>query len=283
MAEPDVDVLMITYNRAAYTAKSLQALLDTDYDNMRVWLWHNGNHEETLETVKSFLSHPKIHEFHHSPENVKLNKPTNWLWRNAKGSFVGKVDDDCRVSPEWMKVYVDFHQIEPTLGAIASWHFQESDFDMSLAKPKLAEYPGGHQLLRNCWINGSGYIMKHDCINDMGYLGEGQSFSNYCLRAYQKGWLFGWRYPLVLVDHMDEPSSEHTLLKSDADIKQWLPLSAYNNGVKTIEQWNAQLRKSARTIQTASLDIRHHFGWQTRLVHAKFRVLRLFGIRRLWL
>jgi glycosyltransferase involved in cell wall biosynthesis len=64
---------------------------------MRVWVWHNGTDEETLEIVQSFRDHPSFFKFHHSIENKKLNEPTNWLWTHAKGDFLSKVDDDCQM------------------------------------------------------------------------------------------------------------------------------------------------------------------------------------------
>ena len=90
-----IDILMITYNRPEYTGLSLERLLATCDESMRVWVWHNGTDEETLEIVQSFRDHPSFFKFHHSIENKKLNEPTNWLWTHAKGDFLSKVDDDC--------------------------------------------------------------------------------------------------------------------------------------------------------------------------------------------
>ena len=42
-----------------------------------------------------------------------------------------------------------------------------------------------------------------------------------------------------------------------------MPLSAAANGVTTVDQWTAQLRRSAVLLQSASLDLRHYGGWRT--------------------
>src|SRR5690606_28589268 len=57
------DILMITYRSAGYLHLSLPRLLETLGERDRVWLWHNGDDEATLEDRKSTRlnsSHVKI-------------------------------------------------------------------------------------------------------------------------------------------------------------------------------------------------------------------------------
>ena len=67
-----VDVLMVTYNRPTYTRLSLEHLLDSCDASMRVWVWHNGNDQDTLDVVASMRGHARFHEFHHCPENRRI-------------------------------------------------------------------------------------------------------------------------------------------------------------------------------------------------------------------
>ena len=90
---------------------------------MRVWIWHNGEHEETLALVRGFLSHPRVFQFHHSPDNKGLNEPTKWLWRRAEGDYLSKVDDDCMVPRGWPRILRQAHEDVPEFGVIACWHF----------------------------------------------------------------------------------------------------------------------------------------------------------------
>jgi len=57
----DIDILMIAHNRAVYTETALGRLLDTCDRNMRVWLWLNGDNQDTLSVVKCFLNHPRLY------------------------------------------------------------------------------------------------------------------------------------------------------------------------------------------------------------------------------
>ncbi len=92
-AKCKVDILMITHNRPDYTRLALRRLLDSCDETMRVWLWHNGDHAPTLEAVRGFAEHPRVHRFHVSPANKKLREPTNWVLAEGDGEYFAKVDD----------------------------------------------------------------------------------------------------------------------------------------------------------------------------------------------
>lgn len=265
MSDTSIDILMITYNRPEYTRLSLQRLLRTCDDSMRVWVWHNGTDEETLETVRSLEDHPRFHQFHHSPENVKLDRPTNWLWENSVGAYVAKVDDDCLVPEGWAGSLRSAHESTPELGVVACWHFCAEDYDPELSKPKVRKLNSDHALLLNCWVGGSGYLMKRRCIEENGLLNRRRNWTRYCIELSTCGWVNGWHLPLLCQEHMDDPRSANTLLKSDADLHQHLPLSAARTGATSLADWQAQLEESARFVQRASPDPRAHIGWRRRL------------------
>lgn len=251
-SENGVDILMITYNRPEYTRLSLQRLLETCGETVRVWLWHNGTHEETLEVVNKYSVHPSVHRFHHSVENVRLTEPTNWLFKESKGKYLSKVDDDCLVPHGWIEKLTAVHEANTDLGVIGCWRFQPEDFDPKLANRKIRELNGGSKILLNCWVEGSGYLMKRACIEQAGTLDQGASFPSYCIKLAQAGWTNGWYVPFLYQEHMDDPRAENSLLKSDADIEKYMPLSAQKFGARTLDDWDAQLRRSARTVQLSS-------------------------------
>jgi hypothetical protein len=73
---------------------------------------------------------------------------------------------------------------------------------------------------------------------------------------------------------MDDPRAPHTLLHTDADLREHLPISAQRTGVSTLADWDRQLRRSARFVQGASLDLEDHFGLFAR-IRSKVHFLRL--------
>jgi GT2 family glycosyltransferase len=261
----DADVLMVTYNRPEYTRRSLGRLLETADERTRVWIWHNGDDRETLEVVRSFSNHPRVHRVHHSTENVKLHPPTNWLFTEAEGTYVSKVDDDCLMPDGWIETLRRAHEDEARFGVLGCWRFQDEDFRPRLAARKIREHAGGHRVLVNCWIEGSGYLMKRACIDAEGVLRDGESFTEYCIRLALAGWINGWYYPFLRQDHMDDPRSPNSLLKTQGDFIRFGPLSAVQFGAGTLNGWTDALRRDALYVQRASVNPRSLVGWRGRL------------------
>jgi len=257
-----IDILMITHDRPYYTRLALERLLETCDDNMRVWLWHNGEHEETLALVRSFRVHPNVYRFHHSKENKKLNEPTNWLWSESDATYVSKVDDDCLVPAEWTRTLVRAHEDVPEFGVLGCWRFREEDFFPELAQKKIREFAGGHRILQNNWIEGSGYLMKRACVDSLGLLDRDESFPQRCGRLAGAGWVHGWYFPFLYQEHMDDPRSPYCALKADEDLRRQMPLTAETFAITTLEDRVEQIRASARSCQTSSIHPRAHVGWR---------------------
>lgn len=261
-----IDVLMVTHNRPDYTRQSLQSLLESCDDATRVWVWHNGDDAETLEVIGSMRDHERFHRFHHSRENVLTRAPTNWLFEESDGDLLSLVNDDCVVSGGWAHTLRAAHRDVPDFGVVACWHFREEDFNPELAGRKVREFPGGRRLLVNPWVQGSGIMVKRCCVDCLGLLEPHESgFTGYCLRVAAAGWINGWLLPLVPIDHMDDPRSSRSMLRSDADLSAHLPRSARYRNVETIDQWIGHLRTSARVVQQAPTDPRLYFGLRKKI------------------
>ena len=282
MSGPDIDILMITFNRPEYTRLSLERLLATCDEDMRVWVWQNGSDERTLDVVRSLVDHPRVYEFHHSRDNQKLREPTNWLWSHAKGDFLCKVDDDCLMPDSWARVLRQAHADVPQFGVIGCWRFLEQDFVPELAHKKIRSFAGGHKIMQNCWVEGSGYLMKSACLQTNGLLKPDESFPRYCIRLSLAGWINGWYYPFLYQEHMDDPRAAHSCLRTDEDLQRWMPLSAKYNGVTRLDEWQAQLERSAYFLQSAPVDPRYYVGWRKKLRRGRKYIERLFGVERQW-
>jgi glycosyltransferase involved in cell wall biosynthesis len=265
-----IDVLMITYRRPEYVRRTLPHLLEHADDAMRVWLWHNGDDDETLDVVRKHADHPRVHRFHHSEQNVGLREPTNWLWSESDGAFVSKVDDDCLLEPGWARRLEAVLDANPHIGVLGSWRFQDEDFVPELAYRKMGTFNGA-QVLQNFWVQGSGYLLRRRCIDEHGVLAPDQSFPAYCQALALAGWTNGWLYPFVREDHMDDPRSPNSLLRSDEDLLDELPLSAKRTGVRSLAEWAAQQQRSARIVQMASIDRSEYQGWRKAVRNARRR------------
>jgi hypothetical protein len=115
-----------------------------------------------------------------------------------------------------------------------------------------------------------------------GPLREDESFTGYCIRLARAGAVNGFYYPFVPEDHMDDPRSPNTIIHSDEDLRDRMPLSAKANGVTTVAQWTAQLQQSALVLQTASLDPRSYAGWRRKARSLRKRFQRARGRPAQW-
>lgn len=276
------DIVMITYKSAGYLHLSLPRLLETCGPDDRVWLWHNGDDEATIEALRPYRDDPRVFRYHHSRENVRLRPPTTWLWTESEARFVSKVDDDCLVAPGWIDAFTAAHDANPDFGVIGSWRHPDEDFRPELARRKIQTFRDGHQLMRNLWVQGSGYLMPRSFVDRIGVLGETESFTGYCMRVARAGGVNGYFFPFVPEDHMDDPRSPHTLVRTDAELAARMPLSAQANGVRTVDAWLDQLRQSAYVLQTASLNPNAYRGWRRKAKAARNRVKRLVGRPATW-
>lgn len=143
------------------------------------------------------------------------------------------------------------------------------------AGTKIQAYQEGTQaILRNCWVEGSGYLMKRRYVEEIGTLGPAQSFTDYCIKLALRGRINGWYYPFIRQEHMDDPRAAHTMLKCDADLERYMPLSAATFGIHSLAEWKQALRNDARIVQAASLDPRTHLGWRRRIKRVIRKVIR---------
>lgn len=262
---------MITYNRAAYTELSLKALLDSCDEHMRVWVWHNGTDAATRAVVQKYSRHPRFHHLHVSDENKKLREPTNWFWSSSNARYLTKVDDDCILETGWGARLRQAHEDNPELGMVGCWRFPDEDFVPELANKKIVDIAGGHQLMRNCWVQGSGYVMKREVVDQLGLLREGESFPAYGIRAAVAGWKNGWYYPFVREEHMDDPRCPYCLAQKEDTFGATAPLTALSNGVTNTAEWIAHERYMARTVQAADPDPRAWIGWRRIWHNLQFR------------
>ncbi|WKZ33960.1 MAG: glycosyltransferase [Thermodesulfobacteriota bacterium] len=270
-----IRVLMITHNRPDYTKLSLSRLTETLPSHAKAVVWDNASSEENLRVLRGFEEHPAIEKIIYNKTNDRLRGPTNWFWRNhADADLLGKIDDDCLMPARWVEKLEKAHRDIPDAGIIGCWRFLPEDFNVSKATRKIHSF-GPHMILRNCWIEGSGYLMKRKLVEEIGTLRPKETFTTWCLRAAARGYVIGWYYPFLYQEHMDDPRAEHSGIKTDEDLRRLLPLSARQYGVRTREEWVKRLKGTAQRLQEYSLDPYDFIGLRSKLKRKLYRMLGL--------
>lgn len=209
-----VAIVLPTHNRLEYTKKTVERLLSDKDEQFELYLWDNASTDETAKFLKS-LRDERIVDVYISKANEGQVGAMNWAWKRSKAELVGKLDNDCLVTPGWTKIFAEAHRDIEKLGALACWHFFEKDFDGQRAEHKIQRF-GEHQIFRHPWVCGSGFIMKKSTYEQMGDWPSGANVgtTGYFLKMAMAGFVNGWYYPLVYQEHMDDPLSQYCHIKN---------------------------------------------------------------------
>lgn len=195
-----LDILMITHNRLEYLMKALPAVLAQDYKEWRLKIWDNGSDQKTVDWLKSLRSN-KI-TIYFNKTNDSLASVTSRIFLNSDAEFVGKVDSDTIVPPNWAHRLIVAHE-RYHFGFIGGFHFRPDDL---VGRNPNIEALGGSYIWRKSHIGGCSFIIRR--ADFKGYTGEGvMGLTEYQIEmGLPNGYL--WE-PVLWVDHMEDPRSPH--------------------------------------------------------------------------
>lgn len=257
-----IDLIFLAYNRLDYTKIALPLLLADPTEEFSLTIWDNCSTDGTKEYLSS-VNDARIVRKVFSEENVGLRGAVNDLFNKSSAELVGIIPNDFLVTPGWTRPLTQAHADVPEFGMIGCWHFFPEDFDYERAKHKIQKF-GQHQVLLHPWTGGGAGLVKLKTVRECGLL-ESNGTTNYWIRMALRGYINGFYFPLIYVEHMDDPRSPNTLLNSDDDLKRYLPLTAKNFGVNSLDEWVQWLRHDALFIQTASANPKQYIGWRAKL------------------
>jgi len=96
--------------------------------------------------------------------------------------------------------------------------------------------------------------MKGKIVKEQGLLRENETFTDYCIRAAQNGYVNGWYFPFLFQEHMDDPRALNTGIKTEDDFNRLIPLTAKNFGVHSVADWTEWMKNDAKQLQIFSYD-----------------------------
>jgi GT2 family glycosyltransferase len=180
-------------------------VLSDPAEEFRLTIWDNGSTDGTVEYLRNEVNDPRVTDIILSKTNVGQTCAVNEIWGRSKADLLGKLDNDCIVSPGWTRMLAQAHEDINNLGVIACWHFPIDDFDESSVRKagKIQKF-GKHQILRHPWTCGTGLLIKRNTFKKFGPMLVGGATTKYWLRIALAGYVNGYYYPFVFQEHMDE-------------------------------------------------------------------------------
>lgn len=191
---------MITHNRLEYLKKALPAVLNQTVKDFRLIIWDNASDSEVVDWLYKTI--PSGIEMFFSDKNESLAFVTSHVFLNSNSEFVGKVDSDTIVPPDWLERLIAAHQ-KYHFGFIGGFHFRPED--LAGIEPNIEDY-NGVKIWRKHHIGGCSFLIRMEDFR--GYKGDGvMGLSEY---QAEMGFVNGYLWdPPLWVDHMEHPKSLH--------------------------------------------------------------------------
>lgn len=215
---PSVAIIYFTFDRLAYTKKSLKALLRNTRYPFELHIVDNGSGDGTPEYLRAMRDkHPDIiKSLTLNHENRGLAAPTNEFWQNTDTDLVGKVDNDTLVPEGWLTRLARAHMRTDRIGTLGAFHFMPEDVESALLEKRRLEIDGV-ELMPDTHISGCCYLMKRRVQRETGLITVYPNrrilgFPEYQERIRRAGYVNGYLLPLLFVESMDDPRSKHCLL-----------------------------------------------------------------------
>jgi glycosyltransferase involved in cell wall biosynthesis len=271
-----IGLVFITYNRLAYTKLALPALLGDLTEEFSLTIWDNASTDGTQEFLSS-VGDPRIVEKVFSKENMGLRGAINHLFSNSSADLVGIVPNDLLVTPGWTRSLARAHADVPEFGLIGCWHLGKEYFDESRAKHKIQKF-GDHRVLRHPWTGGAGGLVKLKAARECGML-QSSSTPGYWRQMALKGYVNGFYFPLIHVEHMDDPWSKHYAYSQR--FQEWLETSvtAKYQGIRTFDDAKAWHQVVVSNILDDPWDVKYYVGWCSKLRRLKSKVAQLCSLK----
>jgi len=213
-----IDLVFISHNRLAYTQKALSTILCDKEEQFNLYIWDNASTDGTKEFLRDSVKDPRIKGLILSKTNVGQTEAVNEIWGASKAELLGKLDNDCMVTPGWTRTLAQAHAEIPRLGVVACWHYFSADFDDRRASHKIQRF-ANHSIVRHPWTCGTGFLIKRETFEDLGPM-RGGATTRYWIEMAKRGYINGFYYPLILQEHMDDPMSEHSNLKDEESYQE---------------------------------------------------------------
>jgi len=275
-----IDLAFITYNRLQYTKLALRSILDNRKDDFSLTIWDNASTDGTAEYLDNEVSDGRIADIILSEENVGQAAAVNTVWGRSDADLLGKLDNDCLMTPGWVGKLAQAHEDIADLGVIACWHYPVDEFEERAARKagKIQTF-GRHQILRHPWTCGTGLLLKRETYRRFGPM-QGRATTSYWLRMAAAGYVNGYYYPLIPQEHMDDPRSQHCLVKDDESLRKYRDVTVVLKS-QNIKNMKARWKRRARILRNLNRgpwQVKHYTGWRGKVRNARDKVNRILGL-----
>jgi len=274
-----IDLVFITYNRLEYTKLALASVLVEPTEEFSLTIWDNASTDGTVEYLKNEVNDPRIVDMIFSKANVGQVTAVNEVWGRSEADLLGKLDNDCLVTPGWTRILAKAHEDIEKLGAVACWHYPLEEFDEKAVRKmgKIQSF-GKHQIFRHPWVCGTGVLIKRDTFEKLGPM-KGKTPWEYWLKMARAGYINGFYYPFVYQEHMDDPGSAHCMLTDDESIRRFRDTTVVlrKHNINNMQDRWKRREIVLKNLNSDPWEAKYYIGWRGKIRALKGKCRRLVG------
>lgn len=170
---PVVTVIIPTYNRAKWLQQALRSVLQQTYDNFEIIVVDDGSTDNTKDVLAD-LKNPAVRYISHGT-NRGAAASRNIGLREAKGEFVGFLDDDDEWLPCKLQKQLDAFRNSPSSVGVVYTGSSIVSARSGKTVHSFVSHSPGHQdidFLRTVTFNTSVPLIRRSCFHDVGLFDE---------------------------------------------------------------------------------------------------------------
>lgn len=114
---PLVSLIVVSYNEVSHIKQSLDALMKVTYPKYEIIIYDNGSIDGTPDLISEHFPQVKLIR---GQKNLGFGGANNEAAKIAQGKFVGFLNDDAIVAPDWLEPLVELLEADNTIGCVGA-------------------------------------------------------------------------------------------------------------------------------------------------------------------
>ncbi|RJR15175.1 MAG: glycosyltransferase [Nitrospiraceae bacterium] len=177
VVEPEISVVMSTYNDGVYLEKAVKSILSQTFQNYEFIIIDDASTDNTAEILHTY-DDPRIRIIRNT-DNLGLTRSLNKGISNARGTYIARMDADDISLPHRFETQLDFLKRNPDHGLVGSSYYQVDDQGKIIkriaVKTEDSEIREGLQ--KQNWFGHGSVMMRKDALLKAGGYDEKFKYS----------------------------------------------------------------------------------------------------------
>ncbi len=216
MNKPLVSIVIPTYNRAQLLERAVKSVLDQTYANIEILIVDDFSSDRTEKVGKKLEKRHKQVRYIRQAINQGAPAARNRGIREARGEYIGLLDDDDEYLTDKVKLQVEKFQSNPRLGLIYGGFKVIRETSDKEPVDKLPKHRGNIKkaLLTNCVIGSPTVLVRKEAFKKVG---DFDTKLKSC-QDWDMWYRISKQYP---IDYVNEVVARYYLHDSDQITTNW--------------------------------------------------------------